>query len=128
MRTFAFFCIVGGIGFGVDFLTFFLLSEWVNIHLARLLAFIVAVNSTFLLNSKVTFSQKNANYKLYLLGQTKGFIISFLIFELVLSTLSIPYTVYIAFVLGSGAGLLFNYFYAKFFVFKSESTNLNSHR
>ena len=114
MKTFILFLIMGVVGFVVDFIVFLLAKEYLGFHAGRILAFILAVNMTFILNSNITFPDANKRYMLYVFGQSKGFAISFIIFELMLFFYDdVVYIEYFAFIMGSITALLFNFFYAK---------------
>lgn len=54
------FSLVGGLGFCVDVGAFYIANQFVNLTLARLLAFICAVFFTFLLNRSFTFLIKGS--------------------------------------------------------------------
>ncbi|MCP5003995.1 MAG: GtrA family protein [Planctomycetes bacterium] len=113
------FSLSGGVGFISDFTAFLLLQMIFNPHVARLFSFIVAVNITYYLNETLTFHDRKGHIWLYVLGQTKGFIINYMTFEGIYAALKgIPYNIYIAFIAGSMIALGFNYFYAKIFAFR----------
>ena len=102
--------------FIVDFLSFIIIKNWIDVHISRVIAFYVAVNATYVLNSIFTFAQMKGNYGMYVFGQSKGFIINFLVFEAAFLLLSGKnWAEELSFVAGSIVALLFNYMYAKIY-------------
>lgn len=112
------FFIVGLVGFAADASSYFIIRNLLNEHISRLFAFSIAVNITYYFNKRYTFPGKSKRYILYILGQVKGLMINFLVFEMFLYYLALlEWGVQIAFVAGSVAALCFNYLYAKHLVF-----------
>lgn len=123
MKCFIFFCIAGGLGFATDLIVFTLSGPLFGYYLAKVLGFIVAVQLTFFLNKKITFNSQRASYWLYIAGQSKGFLINFCTFASVYAiSLSAEHAELISFTVASLVTLLFNYFYAKKWVFQSASS------
>ena len=121
MRQFCFFFLVGGLGFICDYVVFLTLNLFLNTYLVKPIGFLCAVQLTYMLNKWLTFPDRKANYVLYILGQTKWFLINILIFSVVYF-----YTKnkHISFFIASGTTLIFNFFYAKYFAFKAKAGNL----
>ena len=119
MKRFLLFSLSGGVGFISDFTAFLLLQMIINLHIARLFSFILAVNVTYCINELLTFHDRKGYFWLYVLGQSKGFIINYVTFEGTYAALKgIPYSTHIAFIAGSLLALGFNFFYAKIFAFR----------
>lgn len=118
MKQFVRFIFAGGIGFITDSLGFTLFQYVINLHIARILSFLIAVVVTFMINRHFTFNNRLASFSHYFYGQFKGFLLNFLVFGAAIDLLGDAYVV-LAFLAGSGAALFFNFFYAKFLVFKS---------
>lgn len=116
MRQFYFFCLAGGSGFICDYFIFVITHEFVNAYLAKPIGFFCAVQLTYFINKLITFADRTPLYLIYILGQIKGFLINFLVFSAVYY-----YTQnqYIGFFIAAGITLLFNFYYAKYFAFKS---------
>lgn len=132
------FCLVGGLGMAVD-LTFVYLSmtlftlfgvvpELIKFRISRIVGFVFALTSNFLLNRKITFlrAEQGNGYRQYasffavcLTGLAVNFIISVRLFDLV------PFfkTHYLAAsFLGIVGGTAFNFIGSKLFVFKRLKT------
>jgi putative flippase GtrA len=121
------FAIAGAIGFGVDALGFVFLFHVLNFghYVARLLAFMIAVTITWLLNRTYTFrvSRKerlHKEYLAYLTAQSFGVLVNFGVFSfcIVSSEVLKQYPV-VALVFGSGAAMVVNFISMKLVVFKS---------
>ena len=96
MKQFLKFGIVGGIGFIVDFSILWLLARYylVDIYLARIISFCIAVFTTWLLNRNLTFVVSNTltkqkEYSYYFIIQTIGAILNYTIFILLIQNISI---------------------------------------
>lgn len=119
MRQLFFFSVAGGVGFGTDFCVYLLLRHWLDVHSARVLAFLVAVNVTYLLNSRFTFQDRKGRYWLYVFGQGKGFLLNLAVYEGIMWVAGYSGNVpLVAFVTASVAALAFNYLYARHLVFR----------
>lgn len=116
MKRLYFFCLAGGCGFIADYFVFTLISSFYGAYLAKFLGFICAVQITYYVNKTFTFFDKEPNYIIYIIGQTKGFIINYIVFSIIYY-----YTQkqQLGFFAAAGITLLFNYYYAKYFAFKS---------
>lgn len=121
MKTLLSFSLVGSLGFAIDLSVLVILSSYLGPHISRPLSFICAVSVTFIFNKRITFRQSRPpSFLLYLAGQSTGFLINFAVYEMVLLLLSATYDLYVAFVMGSLAGLIFNFLHAKYRVFRHE--------
>jgi len=80
---------------------------------------LIVVQVTFAIDYRYTFPQGRADYTLYVLGQIKGFLVNFIVFEGCLTILpgywSMKFTT--AFIMGSEFALASNYIFAKSFAF-----------
>ena len=119
MKSFINFILGGVIGFITHGILFNLATLKLNNNLSYFLAFCIAVNITFIINKNFTFKYKNKNtirvYILYILGQSKGFLINYFIFYTIMNHIVTNTTTNrnIAFFCASLITLFFNYFYAK---------------
>ena len=119
MKQLFYYSLVSSVGFVIDLSVFIVACQWLHIYPSRLLAFLVAVVFTYEINARVTFTQFGKRW-LYVLGQCKGFLINFALFAWVSHLLrDLAYGDYLAFMVGSTAALLFNFFFARKFVFAS---------
>ncbi|NLW04470.1 MAG: GtrA family protein [Pseudomonadaceae bacterium] len=118
MKQFIIFGFAGAVGFLIDAIAFVALLELLNLHIARICSFFIAVNATYFLNKKLTFKSTNNGYWKYVFGQTQGVAINLTTFEISLYFLSnTPFGVAVAFFIGSLLALAFNFIYAKKVVF-----------
>jgi putative flippase GtrA len=129
MQQFKKFCLIGGLGFVVDSLFFFILNEITDkVMLARLLSFWLAASATWFGNRIYTFRHQQCTSafsqwcKHLLIAHLSG-AINLLVFWLTKDTVSLP----IAFCLGIFAGLFSNYFLANHFVFVSSTDSCPSY-
>jgi putative flippase GtrA len=119
MKTFGSFIVSGTIGFIIHGIVFNIATLELNNNLSYLMAFIISVNITFIINKNLTFKHKGKNiskiYSLYLLGQTKGLLINYFTFYIIINYIIINTAINrnIAFFCASLITLFFNYFYAK---------------
>jgi putative flippase GtrA len=120
MKRFSFYTIAGGIGFLIDYSVFLWLNSYANYHLARIMAFCVAVVATFFINSHLTFRDHRGSFRLYLLGQLKGIGVNMAVYEIIIffggAVMKSE-----AFFAGSATAFLFNFTYAKYLVFKNNT-------
>ncbi|BFM08413.1 GtrA family protein [Halioxenophilus aromaticivorans] len=117
MKQLLLYSIASSFGFVVDLCAFVLLSQWLHIYPARLFAFLLSVAFTYEINNRITFTGNGKRW-LYVLGQCKGFLINFGLFVWVSQALNeLAWGDYIAFAVGCFAALLFNFFFARRFVF-----------
>jgi putative flippase GtrA/glycosyltransferase involved in cell wall biosynthesis len=123
------FAIVGGLGFGVDTLSFMALKQWTPLHLyaARALAFPLAVTATWFFNRHLTFRERPRNrrkrveYGLYFLVSLCGLGANFGTFVGSIELFPSLKTVWIVPLgLGTLAGLWFNYNLSRSVVFQSD--------
>ncbi len=115
MRQFGLFVMAGLLGIGADYLAFYGLSHLMPAEVARVLSFALAVNVTFTFNRLFTFTDGQARYWWYVFGQTKGFLLNYLVFNLGLLLLANrPGAATLAFLTGSVVALFFNFAYAKY--------------
>ena len=125
MKKFLKFSLSGAIGFIIHGTIFNITISYLNIYLSYSIAFLTAVNVSYLINKNFTFKEKGINYKLthyflYTLGQTKGFLINYTIFKILIYFSRNDFSNRnIAFIIASIITMIFNYFYAKKIVFTS---------
>ena len=125
-----YFVLVGGIGLVVDLFLTWGLSFFFNIYFSRLFAFLIAAFTTWMLNRFYTFeidfsinksskfSAKLGEYIKYLYSTMLGFGINFSVFTYYISNYQNDVDIYIGVILGSMAGLLFNFSILKFVIYK----------
>ncbi|WP_211462181.1 GtrA family protein [Collimonas silvisoli] len=120
------FAIVGAIGFAVDVGVLYL-----NLHLGmgyfigRAISFLCAVWVTWKINRQFTFisSGEGSDFKemlRYLAAMLFGGLINYLAYLIVVMQVrNLPFLPFFAVAIGSVSGMMFNYFTAKSWVFKS---------
>jgi len=112
------FIIVGAIGFIIDFSCYLLLLKLdLSLYISRILAFIFAVQATYSLNKKFTFSERSSNKLHYFMGQTSGIGINYISFILFYNVITPGHSI-IAFISGSAIALFYNFTVANLWVFK----------
>jgi putative flippase GtrA len=114
------FGLVGFINAGVDAVVFFsaLATVTSSLVIANAMSWIVAVTSSYILNSRFTFSQKTlrlADYLTFVLTQVGGFLANTIV--LVAAAPFVPLIV--AKIFGIGAGFLVNFSLARLIVFRT---------
>jgi len=126
------FSLSGVIGLIVDLAALYLASQVMNLYTARLVSFLAAVISTWLLNRTFTFKvsstveQANINPNMhlilefiqYLIANISGGLVNLAFYSTYISFNVEPIDKYIAVCLGSISGLLLNFTLSKFFIFK----------
>jgi putative flippase GtrA len=123
------FGIVGTLGFVVDAGVLMFLIEWLqlNVFVARILSFIVAVFTTWLVNRNFTFRDPrrarrstHEEYVRYFSVQTCGAAINLLVFFFAIRMIPVLESIpVIPLAIGSIVALVFNYLAARHFVFSA---------
>lgn len=111
---------VGFIGFLVDAGAFTVLQAWWQApHLARLGAFLVAVNATYLLNKRFTFpNHEQPRPVAYFAGQSVSLAVNMGIFSLVIwKPVWLPLQYYLGLIAGSVSAMFLNYELTRRFAF-----------
>ena len=116
---------VGVVGFFIDSCIFFIANHFLPYWLSRLISFIFAVLTTWILNRNITFKIKNDKVNLfrefmkYLSSMIIGGTINYLSFIILLKNIDLfrSNPLY-GIALGSILGMLANYFFASFWVYK----------
>jgi putative flippase GtrA len=124
-RSFVAFLIAGGIGFVVDAIVLAILFRWLgaDVYAARLVSFSAAVTTTWWFNRRWTFAPSRSRrtsreYVRYFGISGIGFLINFSVYALCIQASPIMAShPELALAVGSVAGLLFNYFGSRSFVF-----------
>lgn len=114
------FGVVGFVGFLVDAGTFTILQTWWQApHLARLGAFLVAVNATYFLNKRFTFPNPvRTRPVFYLVGQSLSLAVNMGVFSLVIwKPVWLPIQYYLGLVAGSVSAMFLNYELMRRFAF-----------
>ena len=131
-KQFLMFSISGVIGLLVDLSTLYLASLLLNLYAARVVSFLAAIFSTWLLNRTLTFkvsdtteqADTNPNKHLmiefidYLTANISGGLVNLAVYSAYVSFNLETSDKYIATCLGSLSGLLLNFTLSKFFVFR----------
>ena len=135
MRTrlqFLMFSLSGAIGLLVDLSALYIASMFMNLYSSRLVSFLAAVFSTWLLNRTLTFkiigpiklSDKEQTKRLlfeffhYFIANLSGGLVNLVVYSIYVSYNIETTDRYIATCLGSLSGLLFNFTLSKFIVFR----------
>ena len=132
LMQFLAFSLSGIIGLIIDLATLYLASKVMNLYTARLVSFLAAVISTWLLNRTLTFKvsdtveQANINPNMhlileffqYLIANISGGLVNLAVYSIYISDNIAPIDKYIAACLGSVSGLLLNFTLSKIFIFK----------
>jgi len=124
-RQFAAFAIAGATGFLVDSAVLYgAMALGAGQYLGRLLSFLCAVFVTWRINRRITF-QPGANESAwhewwrYLTAMSAGGVVNLISYTAAVSKLpSVAWAPLLAVALGTGAGLVFNFLSAKFWVFR----------
>lgn len=126
------FSISGTIGLLVDLSALYIASMFMNLYSARIVSFLAAVFSTWLLNRTFTFKiidlieptnteqKKSLSYEFfnYLIANLSGGMVNLVVYSIYVSYNIETTDKYIATCLGSLSGLLLNFALSKFIVFR----------
>jgi len=129
---FLMFSISGTIGLLVDLSALYIASMFMNLYSARIVSFLAAVFSTWLLNRTFTFKiidlieptnteqKKSLSYEFfnYLIANFSGGMVNLAVYSIYVSYNIETTDKYIATCLGSLSGLLLNFALSKFIVFR----------
>jgi putative flippase GtrA len=124
-REFLFFAIVGVVGFGVDLSVLYLVAPLLGWYGARVVSFIAAATTTWVLNRRYTFTGRGSDasllreYAHYLLTMLSGASVNYTVYVLTLHWLNATLAPAVGVALGSCAGLAVNFLAARYLVFKS---------
>lgn len=119
----------GTLGLIIDITVLFYSSLYLNLYISRIISFLFAVVVTWILNRNLTFKQKDnylprylsdlANeFKRYFLASLIGGVINLSIYFLYIYINNDSLDKYIATILGGLAGLISNFIFSKFIIFK----------
>lgn len=129
---FIFFAINGILGLIVDLLILFLASMYFNFYVSRFISFFSAVIVTWILNRNLTFKQKSHlniessdryielfyEFKRYFLAVLMGGVINLSLYSYYIYFNFDSLDKYVATILGSFSGLVSNFIFVKYIVFK----------
>ena len=126
---FVIFSLNGALGLITDIIVFFFSSLYLDLYISRIISFVFAVVVTWILNRSITFKQKDNilpiylsdlayEFKRYFLASLIGGVINLSTYFLYIYKNNYHLDKYIAILLGSLAGLIFNFIFSKFIVFK----------
>jgi hypothetical protein len=133
IRTqFLMFSISGSIGLLVDLSALYVASMFMNLYSARIVSFVAAVFSTWLLNRTLTFKVIDSiepadiektnsllyEFFKYLIANLSGGLVNLIVYSIYVSYNIEITDKYIATCLGSLSGLLLNFALSKFIVFR----------
>lgn len=129
-KQFILFSLIGTLGLCVDLITLYFTSKFFDFIFARLISFIFAVITTWILNRNITFEAANLLYSddsiyilyltefiKYLITNSLGGIINLSTYYFLITYDKIDVGIYIATILGGGAGLILNFILSKIIVF-----------
>ena len=126
IRELFLFGLVGFAGFLVDSGVLYLLKASLGLYLGRVLSFICAVISTWLLNRYITFRQRRSGMSLnrelqnYFMMMVGGGVINYCVYAaLIYYSNTVAEQPIWGVAIGSLAGMLVNYSLARIFVFKN---------
>jgi putative flippase GtrA len=119
------FSFVGGIAFVVDVGILYLVKTDIGLYWGRVTSFFCAVIVTWILNRQLTFRRRMSDLSLfsefinYLIIMIGGGTINYLIYTALVTTMeNVATQPILGVAAGSGAGMLFNFIFARYFVFK----------
>ncbi|WP_262966021.1 GtrA family protein [Methylobacter psychrophilus] len=119
------FAFVGGIAFAVDVGVLYLVKADIGIYWGRAASFFCAVIVTWLLNRQLTFKGRMSGLSLcsefarYLTVMMGGGAVNYLLYASLVTTMeNVAAQPVWGVAAGSGAGMMFNFIFAKYFIFK----------
>ena len=130
------FCMVGTVGFMVDVAVVYSLGDVLGWYLARVISFLVAASTTWILNRNFTFkppsitspilpelpSGRLREYSKYMLSMLAGGGVNYGVYLAILHFLPAPHAPLIGVALGSIAGLAVNFLSARTLVFRAKTS------
>jgi len=127
MNKFIIFSIVGAIGFIIDSSVLYMLRDLLGLYFARLVSFLIAMLSTWILNRTITFNQKDSGLKKskelisYFLFMLIGGAVNYITYSFAVSCSTFIETHPVLGVgIGSVAGLGVNFTTSSLFIFKDK--------
>ena len=119
------FALVGGIAFTVDVGVLYFVKADIGIYWGRAVSFFCAVIVTWLLNRKLTFKRRMSGRSLfseftrYLTVMMGGGTVNYLLYATLVTTMEkVAAQPVWGVAAGSGAGMMFNFIFVKYFIFK----------
>ena len=115
------FLVTGGISTSIDFIIYMIVSNYININIAKIISMTIASVYGFFANKKWTFSNKektNLNQiSKYIFGQVVNITVNtttnYIVFEL--TGIKI-----LSFIIATGVAMIVNYLFQNYIVFKEE--------
>lgn len=121
-KEFVLFCLVGGVNTGIDLAVFFVLASALDLSIivANVLAWFVAVQFSYCANARLTFKASGASLSIaglvkFMLASLVGMVVA----TLVLVWLSTLLPLLLAKLCSIAAGVAFNFFLSRYFVFSA---------
>ena len=126
-REFSTFGMIGIVGFVVDTAILYTLKGTLGLFLARVVSFLIAATTTWLLNRAITFKDRSSNlssekeFVSYMCLMLVGGLVNYASFVwLVLSYNLVEQHLFIGVAVGSLAGMLFNFLLARALLFRRQ--------
>ena len=123
-----FFIFAGTIGFLVDCGVLYLIKNALGLYIGRLVSFLCAAITTWLLNRSITFSDRYSSHTtlrellIYISIMTFGGAVNYSVYAVLISESLFAKTVpFIAVAVGSIAGMLVNLLSARFIIYRFSS-------
>ncbi|MDR0472088.1 MAG: glycosyltransferase family 2 protein [Treponema sp.] len=125
------FGMTGGLGTITNLLLFFTFADKISLPEIpiSIVCFIIAGTQNYIINHKWTFLTNTVNSRLsvkkwlaFLSGSLVGLIVNIVVMQLMIINLDLPFK-FIAQACGIAAGMLINFFFSKFIVFKNKRTD-----
>mgnify|MGYP000205657716 CR=1 FL=1 len=127
------FSLVGLIGTGINFLTYYAITEMIglNLNVGAIGAFCVAITSNYILNHEWTFSIENhgrpinfMQFTYYIAGNLVGLGVNLLVLNILVALAGTTYHL-IWQAIGIFSGMIFNFLFAKKLVFKIANSRIS---
>ncbi len=124
-RQFLLFAVAGVVGFGVDVAVLYLAAPLLGWYGARVLSFLAAATTTWVMNRHLAFGDRHSEttvwreYASYLATMLGGAVVNYGAYVLVLHSVSGRWAPMLGVAVGSGAGMVVNFFAARYLVFKA---------
>lgn len=124
-RQFLLFAVAGVVGFGVDVAVLYLAAPLLGWYGARVLSFLAAATTTWVMNRHLAFGERHSEttvwreYASYLATMLGGAVVNYGAYVLVLHSVSGRWAPMLGVAAGSGAGMVVNFFAARYLIFKA---------
>lgn len=113
------FLFTGGVATAIDFVIYFVVSQWINVTLAKTISMCLSCTYSYCINKAWTFRVKEKTNKAYVMKYVFSQVVNIVV-NVVSNTIIYNMTEkkFIAYILATGIAMVCNYILQRFFVFR----------